>query len=96
MSYGTAETFFTAQELVLGEVAHGGVGVAEGVHLAEEVREAGRVGLTNLLKRVLVESRGRKRLARVPEGRKVLIARAVSGNHRTSSIPSSFRVPEGS
>ena len=68
-SYGAAETVFAAEELVLGETAHGGVGVAEGVHLAEEVREAGRVGLTNLLKRVLVESRGCKRLARVPEGR---------------------------
>jgi hypothetical protein len=65
MSYGTAETFFAAEELVLGEIAHRGVGVAERVHLAEEVREANRPRLTNLLKRVLVESRGRERLARI-------------------------------
>src|SRR5262245_54951118 len=69
MSYGTAETFFTAEELVLSEIAHRGVGVAESVHLAEEVREAGRVRLTNLLKIVLVESCGRERLARIREGR---------------------------
>ena len=67
MSYGTAETFLTAQELVLGEVAHRGVGVAESVHLAEEVREGGRVRLTYLLKSVPVESRGGERLARVRE-----------------------------
>jgi hypothetical protein len=41
-SYGTAETFFTAEELVLSEIAHRGVGVAESAHLAEEAREAGR------------------------------------------------------
>jgi len=69
MSYGTAETFFTAEELILGETAHRGVGAAESVGLAEEVREAGRVGLTNLLKSVLAESRGRERLARVRDGR---------------------------
>src|SRR5882762_4250751 len=69
MSYGTAETFFTAAELVLGEVAHRGVGVAEGVHLGEEVREAGRVRLTNLFKGVLVEAGSRERLARVLDGR---------------------------
>src|SRR5690242_7232161 len=40
MPYGTAETFFAAAELLLGETAHRGVGPAEGVHLAEEVREA--------------------------------------------------------
>src|SRR5512132_3842429 len=33
MSYGTAETFFTAEELVLSEIAHRGVGLAERVHL---------------------------------------------------------------
>jgi hypothetical protein len=70
VSYGTAETFFTAQELVLSEIAHGGVGLAESIHLAEEVREAGLVSLTNLLKSVLVESCGRERLARVLERRK--------------------------
>jgi hypothetical protein len=43
MSYGTAETFFAAEELLVSETAHRGVGVAEGVHLAEEVRQAGRV-----------------------------------------------------
>lgn len=69
MSYGTAETFFTAEELVLSEIAHRGVGAAESVHLAEEVREAGRVRLTNLLKSVLVESYGRERLARFLDGR---------------------------
>src|SRR5215469_203701 len=61
MSYGTAETFFTAEELVLGEIAHRGIGLAESVHLAEQVREAGRVCLANLLKSVLAESRGRER-----------------------------------
>ena len=69
MSYGTAETFFTAEELDLSETAHRRVGVAESVRLAEEVREAGRVRLTNLLERVLVESCGRERLARVLDGR---------------------------
>ena len=69
MSDGTAETFFTAEELALSEMAHRGVGVAERVHLAEEVGEAGRVPLTNLLKRVLVESRGRERLARILDRR---------------------------
>jgi hypothetical protein len=69
MSHGTAEAFFTAEELVLGEIAHRGVGVAERVHLAEEVREAGRVCLTNLLEGVLAESCGRERPARVLDGR---------------------------
>jgi hypothetical protein len=69
MPYGTAETFFTAEELVLSEIAHRGVGVAESIHLAEEVREAGRVRLTNLLKSVLVESCGRERLARIRDRR---------------------------
>ena len=69
MSYGPAETFFPAEKLVLSEIAHRGVGVAKRVRLAEEVREAGRVGLTNLLESVLVESCGRERLARIPDGR---------------------------
>jgi hypothetical protein len=69
MSYGTAETFFTAEELVLSEFAHRGVGVAESVRLGEELGEAGRVRLTNLLKSVLVESCGRERLARILDGR---------------------------
>ena len=69
MSYGTAETFFTAEELVLCEIAHRGVGLAESVHLAEEFREAARVRLTNLLKGFLVESCGRERLARIRDGR---------------------------
>jgi hypothetical protein len=69
ISYGTAETFFAVEELVLSEMAHRGVGVAEGVHLAEEVREAGRVRLTNLFKGVLVESCGRERLARILDRR---------------------------
>jgi hypothetical protein len=56
MSYGTAETFLAAEELLLGETAHRRVGVAEPVHLAEEVRQADRPRLTNMLKRVLVES----------------------------------------
>jgi len=69
MPYGTPETFFTAEELVLSEIAHRGVGEAESVHLAEEVREAGRVRFANLLKGNLVESGGRERLARSTEGR---------------------------
>src|SRR4030095_15768074 len=69
VSYGTAETFLTAEELVLSEIAHRGVGVAEGVHLAEEVRERVRVRLTNLLQSVLVESCGRERFARPLDGR---------------------------
>src|SRR5215216_2972053 len=40
MSYCTAETFFAAEELLLSEITHRGVGLAERVHLAEEVREA--------------------------------------------------------
>jgi hypothetical protein len=67
--YGTAETFFPAEELVLSEMAHRGVGVAERVQLAEQVREAGRVRLTHLLKSVLVESCGRERRARLLDGR---------------------------
>jgi hypothetical protein len=69
LSYGTAEAFFTAEELVLSEIAHRGVGAAERVHLAKEVREAGPVRLTNLLESLLVESCGRERLARLLEGR---------------------------
>src|SRR5919108_1214699 len=69
MSYGTAETFFTTEELVLSQTAHRGVGEAESVHLAEEVREAGRVRLANLLKSLLAESCGRERLARILDGR---------------------------
>jgi hypothetical protein len=60
---------FAAEELVLAETAHRGVGLAERVHLAEEVREAGAVGLTNLLKRVLVEASGRERLTRLLDRR---------------------------
>jgi len=69
MAYGTAETCFTAKELVLSEIAHRGVGMAESIDLAEEVREAGRPSLTNLLESVLVESRGRERPARLRDGR---------------------------
>jgi hypothetical protein len=63
MPYGTAETFFTAEELILSEIAHRGVGVAESVYLAEEVREAGGIRLTHLLKSVLAEPCGRERPA---------------------------------
>jgi hypothetical protein len=69
MSYGTAETFFTAAELDLSEIAHRSVGLAERVDLAEEVGQAGRVRLTNLLESVLVESCGRECLARILDGR---------------------------
>jgi hypothetical protein len=69
MSYGTAETFLAAEELLLSDTAHRGVGVAERVHLAEEVSEADRPRLTNLLKSVLVESRGRERLAGIHDRR---------------------------
>src|SRR5690348_11313700 len=69
MAYCTAETFFTAEELLLSEISHRGVGVAESVHLAEKVREAGRPSLTNLLKSVLVESCRRERPARLRDGR---------------------------
>jgi len=68
MSYGTAETFFAAEELVLSQIAHRRVGLAEGVHLAEELREAHRIRLPNLLESVLVESCGRERLGRVVDG----------------------------
>ena len=66
--YRTAEAFFPAEELVPREMAHCGVGVAERVNLAEEVREASRIRLTNLLQRLLVESYGRERLAGLLEG----------------------------
>jgi len=69
ISYGTAETFFAAEELLLGETAHRGVSLAERVQLAEEVREADRPRLPNLLKSVLAESCGRERRARLLEGR---------------------------
>src|ERR1051325_10479972 len=69
-SYGSAETFFTAEELVLAEIAQRRVGLAESVHLAEEVREAGRVRLTNLLMSLLPESCGRERTAGLLHGRK--------------------------
>jgi hypothetical protein len=36
---GTAETFFPAEELVLGEIADRGIGKTERVHLPEEVAE---------------------------------------------------------
>ena len=72
-----------AEELVLGEIAHRGVGATEGVHLAEEIREAGRVRLTNLLEGVPAESRGLERRARVLEGGKGL------------DRPSGLREPSG-
>src|SRR5215468_3514086 len=70
MSYRPAEPFLTAKELVLGKISHRGIGLAESVHLAEKIREAGRPRLTNLLNGVLMESCGRERLARIREGRK--------------------------
>lgn len=69
LAYGTAKAFFAAEELVFGETAHGGIGLAESAHLVEEVREARRIRLTNLLESVLVESRGRERPARLLDGR---------------------------
>src|SRR4029453_578043 len=69
VSYGTAETFLTAEELVLTETAHRGVGGGERVHPAGEAREACRVRPTNRLESVLVESCGRERLARLLDGR---------------------------
>lgn len=69
MADGTAETIFATAELVLGETAHSGIGMAERVHLAEEVGEAGWIGLANLLKRVLAEACGRERVAHIREGR---------------------------
>ena len=49
MSDGGAKTFLTAEELVLREMAHRGVGVAEGVNLAEEDSElVGSVSRTPL------------------------------------------------
>src|SRR5262245_20674080 len=69
MSYGTAKTFITAEELVLTETAQRGVRMAERDELSEEVREAGRVRLTYLLKSVMVEACGRERLARIVDGR---------------------------
>src|SRR5918999_3567410 len=90
MSYGTAETFFAAEELLLSESAHRGVGVAERVHLAEEVREADRPRLTNLLKSVLVESRARERLARILDRRVGIDRPSGLGNHRTSSTLSNL------
>ena len=44
MSYGTAETFFTAEELVLSEIAHRGVGLAESVRLQAMARVRIAVG----------------------------------------------------
>ena len=69
MSYGTAETILAAAELVLGEIAHRGVCAAERVQLTEEVREAGRPGLTNLLESVATEPGGRERRTRIRDGR---------------------------
>src|SRR5262245_4534315 len=68
-SHGTAETFFAAEELVLRETAHRGVGLAERVDLAEEVREARRVHLADLLESLPVESGGRERRAGLLDGR---------------------------
>ena len=96
MSYGTAETFLAAEELVLSEIAHRGVGVAEGVHLAEEVREAGRVRLTNLLESVLVESCGRERLARVLDGREGIDRPGGLREPSDEFDPVELQVPEGS
>ena len=47
---GAAESFFAAEEFLLGEVAHRCVGAAEGVRLGEKLGEAGPVRLGNLLK----------------------------------------------
>jgi len=69
VSHGAAETFLPAQELVIGEVAHRGVRPAERVRFGEELREAGRVRLTNLLECVPAEPCGGERLARILEGR---------------------------
>ena len=69
MSYGAAQTFFPAEELVVGELAHRGVGLAERVHLVEEAREAGWVRLTNGLESFLAKPCGRERLAGVPHRR---------------------------
>ena len=68
MSYGMAETFFTAEELVLSEIAHRRVGVAERVRLGEELGEAGRVCLGNLLKGVPAKSGGCERTAGLLNG----------------------------
>src|SRR5262249_45599505 len=65
---GAAEPFFAAAELLIGEVAHGGGGVTEGVGLAEEIGEAGRVCLRNLLKGVPAEPGGGERLASLLDG----------------------------
>jgi hypothetical protein len=72
MSYGSAETFLTAKELLLSELAHRGVGPAEPVQLAEEARQADRPRLTNLLERVPVESHRRERVARLLDRREGL------------------------
>src|SRR4051812_47651767 len=69
MSDRAAETFFAAEELLLAETAHRRVGCAEGVDLAEEIREAPRVGLANLVESVPLESCGRERAARIRERR---------------------------
>src|SRR6476660_8790051 len=68
MLHGTAESLLAAPELVVRELAHRRVGVAERVHLAEEVREARRVRLTNLLDGVLTKSCGRERVAGLLHG----------------------------
>lgn len=65
---GTAEPFPAAQELLVGEAAHGGVGVAQGVCLVEVVGEAGGVCLGNLIEGLLAESCGGERAAGLLDG----------------------------
>src|SRR5215471_16336800 len=68
--HGPAEAFLAPEELLLGELAQSRVGVPEGVHLAEELCEARRVRLANLLESVPLESRGCECLAAIGEGGK--------------------------
>src|SRR5690349_6054909 len=68
----TPETVLPAHELVVAEAAHRRVGLAERVHLAEEVREAARVRLANLLERLLPQSRRGEHVAGLREGREAV------------------------
>jgi MFS family permease len=67
--HGAAEPFLAAQELLVGEVAHDGVGAAERVCLGEEPGQADQ-RLGHRLKRVAAESRGSEGLVHPLEGGK--------------------------
>ena len=96
VSYGMAEAFFTAEELVVAEVR---IVVSAWRKVSTWPRKSAR--LVGYVSRTCSSASWWNPAAAnashvsLMEG-KVAIVRAVSGNHRTSSMLSSLRFPEGS